>query len=284
MDTMMESLRALGLKRHADLEEIKRAYRQAALRYHPDSSFGTSDPERFRSATEAYRYLRETHCHSSPANQRQTSPGSYETAREEEPVDEKAVELSLDELINCVEHSPNPHVRQVSLETIAARREDQGYLFLREMLLKRSLESRREVIRALGQSGLEPATEMLIPLVGLYDLETSAAVIRSLERICHSNRLRIIKNLRREQSDWKNQLRHPLRFLKNFLLGSPSCIGKLGDLLIRTSCLRKDQLELALLLQKQFPLLLGQILRHLGYLKIADLQHAIALQRSYRFS
>ena len=284
MDTMMESLRALGLKRRADLEDIKRAYRQAALRYHPDSSFGTSDPVRFRRATEAYRYLRETHCHSSPAKQRQTSSGSYETAREEEPADEKAVELSLDELINCVEHSSNPHVRQVALETIAARQEDQGYLFLRKMLLKRSLESRREVIRALGQSGLEPATEMLIPLVGLYDLETSAAVILSLERICHSNRLRIIKNLRREQSDWKNQLRHPLHFLKNFLLGSPSCIGKLGDLLIRTRCLRKDQLELALLLQKQFPLLLGQILRHLGYLKIADLQHAIALQRSYRFS
>jgi curved DNA-binding protein CbpA len=47
----------LGVRRDADLREIKRAYRALALRFHPDS---TSDPrtaERFLEAREAYELL-----------------------------------------------------------------------------------------------------------------------------------------------------------------------------------------------------------------------------------
>lgn len=50
----------LGLSRHADEEEIKRAYRQLALRYHPDRNPGDKDAEeKFKQAAEAYEVLRD---------------------------------------------------------------------------------------------------------------------------------------------------------------------------------------------------------------------------------
>ena len=284
MNPMMKSLNELGVPRGANFQQIKQAYRQAALCYHPDSSRGIADPERFRRVTEAFQYLREAYCHSTTTIVEQAFSDSFKAGEEQNPEEKTAVELSLEELINCVEHSPNPHVRQVALETIAARRECRGYQFLQDLIHQWSFESRMEVIQALGQRGLEPAREILFPLIGRYNLETSAAAIRALEQICAGNRAKVIQRLSQEVSDWKMTLRHPFLFLKNFLFGSSVYTGKLGDLLVRTRLLSQDQLELALLLQKRFPLLLGQILRHLGYLSIPELQHAISLQRNYRLS
>jgi len=47
--------RILGVRQDADLAKIKRAYRQAAKRYHPDISPGTA--KQFRDAEEAYDIL-----------------------------------------------------------------------------------------------------------------------------------------------------------------------------------------------------------------------------------
>ena len=76
------------------------------------------------------------------------------------------MELSLEELINCVEFSPDEHVRQVALETIASPQGMPGLQYLQGLLSRNGFEAKMEVIRALGQPGLEPAGEMLIPLVG----------------------------------------------------------------------------------------------------------------------
>jgi molecular chaperone DnaJ len=48
----------LGLARNADLSEIKKAYRKAAVRFHPDKNPGdASAEERFKEAAEAYAVL-----------------------------------------------------------------------------------------------------------------------------------------------------------------------------------------------------------------------------------
>lgn len=50
----------LGIGRGADTEEIKKAYRQLALKYHPDRNSGSKDAEeRFKEVTEAYEVLRD---------------------------------------------------------------------------------------------------------------------------------------------------------------------------------------------------------------------------------
>ena len=53
----------LGVTRNADIDEIKKAYRKAALMYHPDKQSGKSDQERaqadakFKDIGEAYEIL-----------------------------------------------------------------------------------------------------------------------------------------------------------------------------------------------------------------------------------
>ena len=58
MNSMMDAMQVLKVPRNADFLQIKQAYRQAALRYHPDSALGSSNAEKFQKVTEAFQYLR----------------------------------------------------------------------------------------------------------------------------------------------------------------------------------------------------------------------------------
>src|SRR5580704_994728 len=48
----------LGVRREADEEDIKRAYRKLAMQYHPDRNVGDAEAEeKFKEAAEAYEVL-----------------------------------------------------------------------------------------------------------------------------------------------------------------------------------------------------------------------------------
>ena len=51
--------RILGLERDAGQDEIKRAYRKLARRYHPDVSSETDAEARFKEVNEAYEVLKD---------------------------------------------------------------------------------------------------------------------------------------------------------------------------------------------------------------------------------
>ena len=61
MGDRIEYYQVLGINKNADSEEIKKAYRRLALKYHPDRNPGDKKAEeRFRQAAEAYEVLRDS--------------------------------------------------------------------------------------------------------------------------------------------------------------------------------------------------------------------------------
>jgi molecular chaperone DnaJ len=57
---MADYYQLLGVSRAADADEIKKAYRQLALQYHPDRNQGSKEAEeRFKEVTQAYEVLRD---------------------------------------------------------------------------------------------------------------------------------------------------------------------------------------------------------------------------------
>ncbi len=60
MEQTRDYYEILGVSRNATDEEIKKAYRKLALKYHPDRNPGDKEAEeRFKEAAEAYEVLRD---------------------------------------------------------------------------------------------------------------------------------------------------------------------------------------------------------------------------------
>lgn len=57
MDYQKDYYKILGVDRHADKTDIKKAYKQAALKYHPDVNKSPDAEEKFKELTEAYAVL-----------------------------------------------------------------------------------------------------------------------------------------------------------------------------------------------------------------------------------
>ncbi|XP_064086077.1 dnaJ homolog subfamily B member 4-like [Macrobrachium nipponense] len=53
----MDYYKILGISQDASMEDIKRAYRKMALRYHPDKNKSSDAEERFKAISQAYEIL-----------------------------------------------------------------------------------------------------------------------------------------------------------------------------------------------------------------------------------
>ena len=57
---MADYYQLLGVDRSADADEIKKAYRKLAVKYHPDKNNGSKESEeKFKEITQAYEVLRD---------------------------------------------------------------------------------------------------------------------------------------------------------------------------------------------------------------------------------
>ncbi|MED5571755.1 MAG: DnaJ domain-containing protein [SAR324 cluster bacterium] len=301
----------LGVKPGVSPKQLKQAYRQSVMRYHPDTAAGKGNAEKFRQVTEAYQLLQKMNAYeatssckktvSRTSNLRQKFSSVFNKRRQEEQnvepwwekisvprennekikVNRQTTNLSLEELINCVELSENQYVRQVALEAIAAKRDEGGVKYLLHLLQNSKTSNRNQVIQALGQCGFQQVNKYLLPFVTDTAIEISTSAIKSLERINAANLSLVIEILRKESPSWQHSIMQPLSKLKNKVFSATLSKRRLGSLLLRTRKLTEEQLEIALLMQKRFPLLLGQILRYLEYVSIPEIQKSVASQKNF---
>ena len=300
----------LGVEPGVTPQQLKQAYRQSVMRYHPDTSSGNGNAKKFRQVTEAYQLLQKMNAYQSThagkktvsraSNLRQKFSSVFQKKRQPQTevsrpwwekisvpqendekikVNRQTTHLSLEELINCVELSENQYVRRVALEAIAAKKDKGGVNYLLHLLQNSDASKRTDVIKALGQCGIKRVNQYLFPYVKDTSIEISAAAVKALERIDSANRSHVIEILRSQASSWKVSLIRPLSKLKNQLFSVTSSKRKLGGMLLRSGSISEQQLEIALLMQKRFPLLLGQILRYLEYVTIPEIQNSIASQK-----
>ena len=302
----------LGVKPGVSPKQLKQAYRQSVMRYHPDKAAGKGNAKKFRQVTEAYQLLQKMNAYeaassskktvSRTSNLRQKFSSVFFNKRRQENQTEKpwwdnidvpqgknekikvnrqTTNLSLEELINCVELSANQYVHQVALEAIAAKRDERGVKYLLHLLQNSENSNRNQVIQALGQCGFQGVNKYLLAYVTDPDIEISTSAIKALERLNAANRSLVVEILRKKNPTWQNSLLQPLLKLKNKVFSVASSKRKLGDLLLRERKLTAEQLEISLLMQKRFPLLLGQILRYLDYVSIPEIQNSIASQKNF---
>ena len=95
MDTDHDYYSVLGIKRSASQEEIKRAYRKAVFRYHPDRNPDDHDAaEKFKQVLDAYEVLSDS---GRRANYDQvTRSAESETEAEEEPAEQESPQFGSD--------------------------------------------------------------------------------------------------------------------------------------------------------------------------------------------
>ena len=169
----------------------------------------------------------------------------------------------------------------LALEAIAAKKNKGGVNYLLHVLQNSDKSKRTDVIKALGQCGIKRVNQYLFPYVNDKSIEISTAAVKALERIDPANMSNVLEILRNQASSWNVSILKPLSKLKIQLFSVTSSKRKLGGMLLNSGSISEQQLEIALLMQKRFPLLLGQILRYLDYVTIPEIQNSIASQKKF---
>jgi len=266
----------LGVRPDVTLQELKQAYRQAVLRYHPDSAIGAANSLKFHAVTEAYKELRaivdqsprekgSEHLHPTSRKRNQLLDG-------EQPIDRQTLELDVPALQQLLCESDNSHVRQVAAIALFLKKEASLTRELLAIAKQPAMPSiRKAILSAMHIGPRKKVVPILLSVACECDLEIAVIAIQQLEKIDASLRGKILFKLRMAHlSLWERTKRV---FDQDLLLITQ--YSQLGDQLCQRGLLSQEQLQIALVLQKKFPLLLGQILRQLNYVQPHELRSVL---------
>ncbi len=266
----------LGVRPDVTLQELKQAYRQAVLRYHPDSAVGATNSLKFHAVTEAYKELRAI------VDQSQREKGSerqHPTSRKKnqlldgEQLDRQTLELDVPALQQLLCESDNSHVRKVAAIALFLKKEASLTKKLLNIAKQPTMSNiRKAILSAMHIGPRKKVVSILLSVACESDLEIAVIAIQQLEKIDASLRGKILFKLRMAHlSLWERTKRV---FDPDILLITQ--YSQLGDQLCQRGLLSQEQLQIALVLQKKFPLLLGQILRQLNYVQPHELRSILS--------
>ena len=272
----------LGVTTSASLEELKRAYRRAVLRYHPDSAAGGGNPEKFSAALRAYELLKSNH-EQNHFSAHPTQHGSQNQQRRanhfQGELDDLTAQMPVEELIRYLENTDNPHVRMIAIKALALKKNSLAIRYLLNLLHHHNAETKCTIIRIMGESKLHQAGSALFSWLVDQEPEVAFETVKSLEVINPANRIQIVQYLKKEDASLWPPVLAPIRRLYQRLELGRKQMKALGGILLHNQNISTEQLQIALLLQKKHQLLLGTILTKLGYASLAEIQQALLIQK-----
>ncbi len=271
----------LGVTAAAGIEDVKRAYRKAVLRYHPDTAVNHGDTEKLNAVLDAYKVLvkelKEKAGKSGipKVSINQTGRFHYQYQPQEgngNVADEITVRMPLEDLAFRLENSSNPFVKIAAVDAIARKGTQECSEYLAGLVPRVDHALQKYIVKSLGRNRLKSSMGTLFTYLKSSNYEIVVESIKSLEQLAPANKNRVLLALRRQSPlEGFGGLKGKLRGLKKS--------SKIGEVLLRSGKIDETQLETALLLQKRFHIFIGQILRQLDYLSLKDIRAAIASQR-----
>tara|TARA_B100000674_G_C37895268_1_gene941016 strand:- start:776 stop:1624 length:849 start_codon:yes stop_codon:yes gene_type:complete len=267
----------LGVRPDVTHQELKQAYRQAVLRYHPDSAVGAANSLKFNAVTEAYKELRaivdQSPREKGSDDQHSKLRKKNQLLDKEQPIDPQTLELDTPDLQQLLCESDNSHVRQVAAIALFLKKESALTIELLAIAKQPTMPSiRKAIISAMHIGPRKKVVPILLSVACESDLEIAAIAIQQIEKIDESLRGKILFRLRiAHLSLWERTKRI---FDPDLLLITQ--YSQLGVQLRQKGLLSQEQLQIALVLQKKFPLLLGQILRQLNYVQPHELRSVLS--------
>lgn len=226
---MYKYYRILNLAPGADMGQVKKAFRMSAQRYHPDVNGGVGNPEKFKDAVKAYRYLqkhyevlnakhlaeeksaRDALCRNfagifgglpvSGARVRNAarSAGSKAPAYSRAPlIDPNLLDLSFEELEIRLAKPNNDFVKKQSARALT-------YLFGERALgpLKRELEFAslllcEEILLCLGVIGNRESIKTIARFLRHPNVKIACTAVNVLRHVNNSYAKRLLENMERE--------------------------------------------------------------------------------------
>ncbi|MBF0277571.1 MAG: DnaJ domain-containing protein [SAR324 cluster bacterium] len=273
----------LGVSSAASLEELKKAYRRAVLKYHPDSASGLGNPEKFNKVVQAYETLKrqkEKKFHT----RRQNGPSSPGHAAKESnyfhvELDEVTAQMPVDQLIRFLDNTDNPHVRMIAIKALAMKKNALANSYLLNLLHHNDLETKCHIIRIMGEYKLHQVGSALFSWIAAKEPEVAFETVKSLELMNPANRIQIIKYLKDMDASFWSPILSPIRRIYQRIELGRRQMKALGGILLKNENISSEQLIIALMLQKKHQLLLGAVLTKLGYTSRAEIQHALLIQK-----
>lgn len=275
----------LGVPPTATFEELKRAYRHAVLRYHPDSARGKGDPEKLNAVLQAYQLLKAKYETCGNWSTKPTAP-PRPAPRYQPPkpaahmeIDAMTAQMSIEELIQILEFSNNPHVHKTAMKALALKQDSLIQDHLSDLLNRVSPAIQCQLIRLIRETNFIRAGATIFQGIQHSNLDIAVETIKSLESLNIGNRNRILQSLQTDQSNLWQKVFTPVKSNLQRLQFRKGANKSLGGILLNHDHLSQEQLELALLLQKKHPILLGSLLKKLGYISSHEIQEALSLQK-----
>lgn len=185
-------LASLGLGPGADEEDIRRAYRRLALRFHPDASGDPQTARRFARVVRAYKIL--------------VAGGGEPTARRSSSAYRSVEEAGRDifALGQLLASEPEPGSRCAAARELGLSGKSAAYVFLRRAFYDIAEEVALEAVRAVAMLGSRQAEG---EVAALYSRSTSRQKARILELALATGELLFRSTLQAAATDPDPQLR-----------------------------------------------------------------------------